>query len=316
MSDQRCRILIVGSVNMDLVLQVERVPGTGENLIGSSYSYISGGKGANQAVAAARLGMDVTFVGRTGNDAHGQKLIHGLNREGISTELMIQDPDNPSGLAVIMVEPSGQNRILVYPGSNMAIREEEVERAFKHTYDAVIMNLEISDRIIGFVCGLAKNKGIPVVLDAGPVRTFDLSLCPGLKVLSPNESEAAALSGLPCTNPDEAVKAAARLADISNAGYVVIKLGAEGAVLWRNGKSAFFPAYTVEAVDATAAGDAFTSGLTSKYLETGDMDRAIRYANAVGALAVTRLGAQPSLPSAAEVAAFLEHQDNHYDNTG
>jgi ribokinase len=313
MNDNRHRILIVGSVNMDLVLQVERVPDAGENLIGSSYSYIPGGKGANQAVAAARLGMDVTFVGRTGKDAHGQKLIQGLNREGVSTDLIVQDPDHPSGLAVIFVEPSGQNRILVYPGSNMAIREDEVEAAFRHTYDAVIMNLEISDRIIVFVCGLAKNKEIPVVLDAGPVRTFDLSLCPGLELLSPNESEAAALSGLPCGNPDEAVKAAARLADISNAGCVVIKLGAEGAVLWKSGTSEFFPAYSVEAVDATAAGDAFTSGLTSKYLETGDMAGAIRYANAVGALAVTRLGAQPSLPTAEEVEVFLKRQGNVND---
>jgi ribokinase len=313
MNNKKNRILVVGSVNMDLVLQVERVPVAGENLIGSSYSYIPGGKGANQAVAAARLGMDVTFVGRTGKDTHGQKLIQGLKREGISTDLMVQDPDHPSGLAVIMVEPSGQNRILIYPGSNMAIREDEVELAFKHSYDAVIMNLEISDRILGFVCGLAKNKGIPVVLDAGPVRPFDLGLCPNLEILSPNESEAAALSSLPCGNPDDAAKAAARLADISHAGCVVIKLGAEGAVLWRRGKSEFFPAFTVEAVDATAAGDAFTSGLTSKYLETGDMVRAIMYANAVGALAVTRLGAQPSLPTTEEVAVFLKHQGNAND---
>lgn len=313
MSDKKNRILIVGSVNMDLVLQVERVPGAGENLIGSSYSYIPGGKGANQAVAAARLGMDVTFVGRTGKDTHGQKLVQGLKREGISTDLMVQDTANPSGLAVIMVEPSGQNRILVYPGSNMAIREEEVEQALKHSYDAVIMNLEISDRIIGFVCGLAKNKDIPVVLDAGPVRSFDLGLCPNLEIFSPNESEAAALSGLPCQSPDEAAKAASRLADISNAGCVVIKLGAEGAVLYRSGKSEFFPAYTVEAVDATAAGDAFTSGLTSKYLETGDMAGAIRYANAVGALAVTRLGAQPSLPTTEEVDVFINQPGNVND---
>jgi ribokinase len=309
MSEMKRSVLIVGSVNMDLVLQVDRVPEGGENLIGTSYSYIPGGKGANQAVAAARLGLDVTFVGRTGDDAHGLKLEQGLESEGISTHLMDRDPDNPSGLAVIFVEPSGQNRILVYPGSNITIREEEVEKAFTQPYDAVIMNLEISDRIIAFVCGQAKKNRIPVVLDAGPVRNFDLPLCPGLEILSPNESEAAALSGLPCSSPQEAEKAAARLAELSNAKHVVIKLGAEGALLLSQGKSELFPSHRVKAVDATAAGDAFTSGLTLKYLETGDMRASVRYANAVGALTVTRLGAQPSLPDAGEVSAFLSRNE-------
>ena len=190
----------------------------------------------------------------------------------------------------------------------MTIREEEVEKAFRQSYDAVIMNLEISDRIIACVCRLAKRKGIPIVLDAGPIRKFDLNLCRDLEILSPNESEAAALSGLPCSSPKEAEKAATRLAELSNAIYVVIKLGAEGALLFTNGKSELFPAYKVKAVDATAAGDAFTSGLTAKYLETGDMGLAVRYANAVGALAVTKLGAQPSLPAGDEVSAFLNRQ--------
>ena len=309
MSDPGRRILIVGSINMDLVLQVDRVPEAGENLLGVSYSYIPGGKGANQAVAAARMGMDVTFVGRTGDDAHGRKLRLGLQSEGISTALLTEDHDNPSGLAVIFVEPSGQNRILVYPGSNMAISEKDVAKAFKLSYDAVIMNLEISDRIIGCVFRQAKRKSIPVILDAGPVRKFDLRPYPGLEVLSPNESEASSLSGLPCNSPEEAEKAASRLAELSNARYVVVKLGAEGALLLDNGNCEFYPAYKVKAVDATAAGDAFTSGLASKYLETGDMGLAVRYANAVGALAVTRLGAQPSLPSADEVSAFLKHHE-------
>src|SRR3954468_17356614 len=178
---------------MDLVLKSDKIPVGGETVLGDSYAYIPGGKGANQGVAAARLGADVTFVGRVGEDTNGKELKGNLQQEEINADFVIEDPASSTGLAAIMLEETGQNRIIVIPGANMNITKEDLLIAFEHTYDAVIVQLEIPDEIVLEACRLGKLKNIPVILDAGPAKSFPLEAIDGLEILSPNESEAFAL---------------------------------------------------------------------------------------------------------------------------
>ncbi len=301
---------MVGSINMDLVLEVDRLPEAGESRLGRRYSYVPGGKGANQAVAAARLGAEVTFVGRVGRDAHGGTLREHLAREAVHAELLATDQQAQTGFAVIPVEDGGRNRIMVYAGANLSIRVEDVQSAFRRSFDALVVNLEIPPEIVEEACGQASRRGMPVFLDAGPVRELDLGKLGGLYVLSPNETETRAYSGLPCGTDEEAARASRRLAEITGCRFVVLKLGERGAYLYESssGRGQPVPGFRVKAVDTTAAGDAFTAGLTAQYLRTGDLGRAARYANAAGALAATRLGAQPSMPGRAEVEAFLRER--------
>ena len=310
-------ILVVGSMNMDLVMEAERIPAPGESYFGESYRYIPGGKGANQAAAAAKLGGRVTFVGRVGDDAHGSRLKANLQSQGISTDFVATDPNRPTGLAVIFVEPSGENRIMVYGGANMGMTAQDAEAALTTepgTYDAIMMNFEIPDPVIVSVCRRASTLGIPVIIDAGPARSFDLSSLGGPEILSPNETETRALTGVDCDSLAQAAIAAKILAAESGARYVIIKMGKQGALLHDpkappGEADVHLDAFAVDPVDATAAGDAFTAALAIRYLMTGDLYEAVRYGNAAGALAVTRLGAQPSLPNREETEAFLEAQN-------
>ncbi len=298
-------ILVVGSINMDLVLKTERMPRPGESFIGQQYHYIPGGKGANQAVAAARLGGQVTLSGRLGFDANGVRLKEYLESQRISTDFVAMDEKSQSGLAVIILDASGQNSIIVYPGANMDIQEGEVQRVFAECHcDVVMLQLEIPRNIVIESCRLAREKNIPAILDAGPAQTFPLEEVHGLEILTPNETETLALTGIECKTLADADRAARVLAERSGARAVVIKLGAQGALLFANRKTELFPGHRVEVVDTTAAGDAFTAAMVVKYVQTGDLAQAIRYGNLAGAVTVTRLGAQPSLPTDEEVAAF------------
>jgi ribokinase len=308
--EKKPRVLVVGSINMDLVMEMERMPAAGESVLGRRYGYVPGGKGANQAVAAARLGAEVTFVGRVGRDAHGATLREHLAREAIQAELLATDERAQTGFAAIPVEPGGHNRIIVFAGANLSIQSEDVQRAFERRFDAVVVNLEIAPGIVEETCRQASQGGVPVFLDAGPVRELDLSRLSGLFVLSPNETETRAYSGLPCGNEEEAAQASRRLAEITGCRFVVLKLGERGAFLYEraSGRGERVPGFRVQAVDTTAAGDAFTAGLAVSFLRTGELGRATRYANAAGALAATRLGAQPSMPRRAEVEAFLRER--------
>jgi ribokinase len=303
-------LLVVGSVNMDLVMQLDRAPQAGETLLGWRYGYVPGGKGSNQAVAAARLGMNVTFAGRIGSDAHGPVLRERLEGEGIATGHLLSDEDEQSGFAAIFVESDGQNRIVVFPGANMAIRKEDVAEAFAGAYGAVLINLEIPEEIVLEVCRLAREKRLPIVLDAGPIRDLDFSLLHGLEIISPNETETRAITGIDCRGIDDAVQAAQKLVQIAPSRYAVIKLGERGALLYDSEQdySKYVKGYPVDPVDSTAAGDAFTAAMTTHYLRFGDIGQAVAYANAAGALAVMRLGAQPSLPGVQEVEAFIRER--------
>lgn len=304
MSDKKS-ILVVGSINMDLILETERSPEAGESVIGERYSNASGGKGANLAVAAARLGAEVTFAGRVGKDRNGDILRNNLETAGISTDYLKTDPYNQTGLAAIILEATGENRIVVVPGANLSLSPEDLTGPFSRDYDAVVTNLEIPAGITAKVRELAGRKNIPFILDAGPAQPFDLDSVSGLEILSPNETETKALIGARCETIQQVEEAAEKLSRASDAKSVVIKLGERGAYWYKDGAGGMVGPYWVEAKDTTAAGDAFTAGLTLEYLKTGDMESAVRFANAVGALSVTKLGAQPSLPTLAEAEHFI-----------
>lgn len=302
-------ILVVGSINMDLVLRTSRVPLAGESFLGSNYDYIPGGKGANQAVAAALLGANVDFVGKVGSDSNGFRLKELLEKKNISTKYFSVDEASQTGLAVVMLENSGQNRILVFLGSNMEIRIKDIQRAFEKDYDAVIIQFEIPEEIVIETCRLAKQKNIPVIVDAGPAKDFPLEQIKGIDILSPNETETFALCGIEIDTIEKAKEAAKILMDRSDAGMIVLKMGKNGAMLYSHDITEIYPVPEVKVIDTTAAGDAFTAAMTVEYINGGDIQRAIRFANIVGTITVTKLGAQPSLPLLSEVEEFAKVRD-------
>ena len=308
MEERMARLLVIGSINMDLILDLERTPKAGETVLGKEYSYIPGGKGANQAVAASRIHGDVTFCGRVGDDSNGKLLLDNLIANNVNTSFISKDNKHQTGFAVIPVEANGENRIIVFSGANDCITYEDVDKAMEESYDAVMMQLEIPLDIVYYAFDKAKEKGIPVILDTGPAKDICLSKLKGIHVISPNESEASTLTGIQVDSEDEAIKAAKILADATDALYVVIKMGSKGALLYEKGSQAYevFPAYKIKPVDSTAAGDSFTAAMTVRMLESGDIREGIKYANAVGALCVSKKGAQPSLPTAEEVSEFLK----------
>ncbi|MFW5985778.1 MAG: ribokinase [Halanaerobiales bacterium] len=298
-------ILVIGSINMDLVLETSRIPQGGESLMGEKYHYLPGGKGSNQAVALSRLGAKTSFLGKIGDDTQGRKLKTGLEKEGINTSYLKVTEEGKTGLAVILLENNGQNRIIVYPGANMKLKSEDLETAFDQSYDAVLLQLEIPQEIVIESFLQAEKNKTPVILDAGPARSFPLEKIKGLEILSPNETEVKALTGIAIKNKQTVREAAEILYEKSRAEHIVIKMGKEGAALFSNNRLEFFPARPVEKVlDTTAAGDAFTAAMALSYVSNKDINKAIRFANKAGALTVTKLGAQPSLPSIEEVNKF------------
>ena len=303
------KILIVSSANMDFVMQVGEIPTAGMTMIESrSYRYVPGGKGANSALAFARLGADSVFCTRLGRDANGAALRQLYAAAGIETRYIAEDEVQPTGLAVIMVEDEGANRIIVYPGANSAVCRSDIEAAFACRPDAVFMQLEIAEQAILDTAAIAAARGIPIFVDAGPARAdFPLGKLPGLTVLSPNETETAIFTGIKPETEADCIAAARKLAAMSSAAYIVIKLGGRGAFVWDTAaaRGEAIASYKVDVVDTTAAGDAFTAALTLEYLRSGDICRAIRYGNAVGSITVSRAGASTSIPSADEVDAFI-----------
>jgi ribokinase len=306
MFDKPVKILVIGSINMDLVMSLERVPQEGETVLGQGYSYIPGGKGANQAIAAARLGGEVTFCGRVGNDSNGDILLKNLTDNRINTKYITKDADSPSGLAVIPVEKSGQNRIMVFAGANGCVTPKDVDRALEEHYDVIMMQLEIPLEIVYYAFQKASASGIPVILDAGPAVKMDMTKFRNIFMVSPNETEAAALTGIEVRDIESAIKAARVLKNETNAAYVIIKMGEKGSLLYTNGNYELFHAYdNIEVIDSTAAGDSFIAAVAVKMLQYRDIRDAMRYGNAAGAICVGRKGAQPSLPTARELSEYL-----------
>lgn len=303
-------ILIISSANMDFVMPLSSMPARGQTLLESgAYRYVPGGKGANSAVAVARLGGNCTFCAKLGRDDNGDALATLYEREGIDCRALCRSEDTPTGLAAILVESDGSNRIVVYPGANMTLTEGDIDRALDLGPDALYLQLEISHSAVLYAAKSAAARGIPVFIDAGPAdAAFALEELPPLTVFSPNETEAEIFTGI-CPDSEETCLACAEaLAMRVQSAYIVLKLGGRGAYLYDTTAKAgeILPSLPVKAVDTTAAGDAFTAALTLHYLKTGDVTAAVRYANAVGALTVSRAGASSSIPTKEEVENFLK----------
>ncbi len=302
----KSRVLVVSSANMDFVQRMERIPEGGETIVTREvYKYIPGGKGANSAVAFARLGADTVFCTKVGKDANGSQLRSLYQKEGIDTRFIAIDTDEPTGLASIIVEESGQNRIIVYPGANRDLTESEIEDAFTTYPDAVYVQFEIPFEAVAAAAKFAREKDIPLFVDAGPVSSeVELERLGRVEILSPNESECEALTGIKADSVENCLKAAIRLSSMVETKYVVIKLGGRGAFVYDGKYYHVVPAHKVSAVDTTAAGDVFTAALTYAYLQKGEILEAVRFANLAAALSVTKEGAMPSIPRLADVKAF------------
>lgn len=302
------RILVVSSANMDMKMPLTRMPGPGETLVqNGNVTYSPGGKGANSAVAFAKLGAECVFCTRIGHDAHGETLYSYYRECGIDLSCMPVDRDAATGFAAILVEEkTGQNRIVCYPGANRALQEEDVDRALLRCPDALYMQFEMEQNIVLYAAGRAHKLGIPVFIDAGPAeKDFPLEKLPPLAVFSPNESETEIYTGIRPVNTDACLAACFELSKKVKAKYIILKLGERGAFIYDGRRFYLVPPFNVRAIDTTAAGDAFTAALTLNYLQTGDIHAAARYASAVAALTVSREGASFSIPNAEETEAFL-----------
>jgi ribokinase len=305
----RPRIVVVGSSNTDMVVKGQRLPGPGETVTGGQFVMAPGGKGANQAVAAARLGAEVSFVARVGRDMFGDQAVEGYQQEGILTDLILRDPMHHTGVALIMVDSQGENLISVASGANHTLSPQDVQRAAERIQaaDVLLLQLEIPMETVRSAARLAAEAGVRVILDPAPAPDGPLDdvLLGDVTCLTPNETEAERLSGMPVRDEASAREAAAKLLR-RGARQVIITLGAKGALLADGRQTVMVPGYPVEARDSTAAGDAFNGGLGAALARGLSWEEAVREASLVGALSVTRLGAQPSLPTADELRRFAE----------
>jgi len=289
-------IVVFGSINMDLVARVSRLPAPGETLTGHSFFTAPGGKGANQAVACARLGAATRMIGRVGDDAFGGMLRESLQGYAVDTSGVAIQPGVPSGVAVITVDDAAENVIIVVPGANGEVGREDLDRleAALDGARVLLLQLEVPLDAVVAAAEMGRRRGVTVILDPAPAQPLPEALYAAVDILTPNESEAAALVGFPLDDPDAIARASQTLLN-RGARSVIVKLGSKG-VFWSNGaEGAHFPTFPVAAVDSVGAGDAFNGGLAVGLCEGLDMAAAIRWGLAAGALSVTKSGAQPSL---------------------
>jgi len=301
--ETRSRVAVVGSLNMDLVARAPRLPHPGETLAGRTFAQVAGGKGGNQAVAAARLGAQVSMLGCVGSDANGAQLRAGLEAEGIDCTAL-ETGREATGVALIVVDDASQNAIVIVAGSNGEVTPETIARheAVLAAADVVICQLETPLATVHAALAAARRLGKTVILNPAPATgPLPAEWLPLIDYLIPNELEAATLTGLPVGSPEEAATAAAVLR-AAGARNVLVTLGPRGVQAALEGAApVLYDAPKVEAVDTTAAGDTFIGGFAAQLAEGADVDAAIRFAQRAAALSVTRAGAQPSIPTRAEL---------------
>lgn len=304
-------IVVVGSLNMDLVIQVPTIPKPGETVLGDNFATFPGGKGANQAVAAARLGASVAMVGQVGADTYGESLINNLSTEGVNIDQIFVDEFSATGVAMISVDASGQNSIVVASGANFTLTGEHIQSAWEKIgdIDILIMPLETPPDTIFESARLANKRDVKIVLNPAPARLLDAELLSLVDVLVPNEHEILQVSEYYDSANTEVEKAARTLID-QGVNAVVTTLGSKGVSIVENSKNeVLLPPFSVDVVDTTAAGDSFVAALAVGLGEGKTLYEASYFANAAGALTVTKLGAQPSLPTRTDVKEFLDHEE-------
>ena len=300
----RPRVLVVGSSNTDFIMGLERLPREGETVTDGRFSQTYGGKGANQAVAAARAGGEVTFISGIGDDAFGAQMLENFARDGIETRHIVRVPNLPSGSALVMFDRQGRNYLAVSPGANHAVKPEHLSAALFAQTEVVVLQMELPADTTRRALELAGAARKPVVWNFAPAHSLDfpLDVCPSIIVV--NDHEAAALCRRNVENRDEAFAAARELRG-RGPHTVLVTLGALGVVAASPEGESHFPAFPVEALDSTAAGDTFCGAFAVAWTQTGDLQNSLKFAGAAAALSVTRAGAQPSIPLRAEIEAFL-----------
>lgn len=303
----RPSIVVVGSSNTDMVIRAKQLPAPGETIVGGKFFMNAGGKGANQAVAAARLNGQVTFITKVGDDVFGRTAVQSYKNEGINTDHISTDAHLPSGVALITVDDNAENCIVVAPGANAALHAHDIERAAALFASAsvILVQLEIPLDTVKHVVTFAAKNNVPLLLNPAPAFALPDDLLGLVSVITPNKKEAEMLTGLSIINLDTARQAAAVLAG-KGIKKVIITLGAEGALLLTDNGYTYLPAVRVTPVDTTAAGDVFNGALAVAVAEEQDIEEAIKFASHAAAISVTRLGAQASAPRREEVEELMK----------
>ncbi len=301
------KIVVVGSSNTDMIIQLEKIPAPGETVLGGQFSIAAGGKGANQAVAAARAGGDVSFVACVGQDMFGEQAIEGFMKDNIHVEFVYKDQQAPSGVALIFVDKKGENSIAVASGANAKLTPDHIHKAQEiiTSADILIMQLETPIETVTAAAELASANGVRVILNPAPACPLEDDLLKHISILTPNETEAEMLTGIRVDDDVSAKDAGEKLLS-RGVKSVLITLGARGVYIVSEGISELVPGFKVDAVDTTAAGDVFNGALAVSLGEKKEWIDAIRFANAAAALSVTKLGAQPSAPQRDEIEKLLD----------
>jgi len=300
------RVVVIGSANVDFTVRVERLPRMGETVSGGEFYTAFGGKGANQAVAALRAGAEVRFVAKTGRDANGDAILGSLSALGLSPQWILRHKALHSGVALVVVDAQGRNQIAVAPGSNRGLTEADIQAAEPAIAwgQVLLIQLEVPLTTVREALGLAKRHGLTTILNPAPAQLLSPEILALVDYLTPNEAEAGTLTGRGVSSPSEAAEAAEALR-VGGVGRVIVTLGDQGAILVQDRGVEPFPPFRVMAVDSTAAGDAFNGSLACALAEGRPLKEAVPFANAAGALAVTRRGAQSSIPTREEIEGLL-----------
>ncbi len=301
------KIVVIGSSNVDLLMKMDHLPEKGETVTDAVFMQVYGGKGANQAVAAARAGGDVAFVNCVGEDAYTPQMVQNYKNDGIDTKYVFHEKGVASGHALIMIGDKGNNYLSVAPEANYRLTPGKIDEALPVIEEAaiIVMQYEILPETIKYVIDLANRKNIPVMWNFAPAREFDRSYIPKVNILVLNEVEAGYLAQMPVENEKDAEKAA-RLLIGQGVEKVIITLGSKGAFVVTREEKVSVPAFNVDAVDTTAAGDTFCGSFAVAMVEGKSLKESLRFASAAAAISVTRMGAQPSAPARTEIDEFLK----------
>lgn len=300
------KVAVVGSFMYDLVATAPRRPKTGETLIGDSFGMFLGGKGSNQAIAASRTGASVTMVGRLGNDLFGDQFLEKLSEEGINTDFVVQDTKNGTGVGMPLIDSSGQNSIVIIPQANMALTVKNIDKAESVIADSdvLILQCEVPMEANKRAAEIANKNDTLVILNPAPACEIPDAILSLTDLLTPNESETEILTGMPTHSNEQAIEAAHNLLS-KGIETVILTLGSRGSFLLTEKMDKLIPAYSVNVIDTTAAGDAYCGALAASLAQDTHIEEAVKIANAAGALAVTKLGAEPSLPTKKAIDQLL-----------